>query len=195
MVVKKAGIYQQGTHGSGDAVKYAAFLRGINVGGKKIIKMEELNSIFRSAGFTDVKTLIQSGNVVFSSEISDTSSARSEIEAVLFRSLGYTVETFLLAFEDLVRILRSEPFKGILKTSTVKFYISLLSDLPVINLKLPHFSPKKDLELIGIDGSNAYILSHEVNGRFGFPNSFMEEITGLKATTRNWNTIEKLANI
>ena len=176
-------------------MKYAAFLRGINVGGRNIIRMEELNNIFVSARFTGVKTLIQSGNVVFCSEIADTASVRDKVETALMTSLGYTVETFILPFDDLSSIVNLNPFKGIQKSAKVKFYISLLGGKPASGIKLPAFSPKKDLELFCIKGNNAFILSHEINGSFGFPNNFVEEITGLKATTRNWNTMEKLARI
>lgn len=181
--------------GSGTMVKYAAFLRGINVGGRKIIRMDELNSFFISGGFTGVKTLIQSGNVVFFSEISDKASVRDKVEAMLLSSLGYPVKSFILSFEELNMISGSDPFKGILKSTKVKFYISLLYAEPSTGLKLPMFSAKKDLELFRIEGNIAYILSHEINGSFGFPNNFVEELTGMKATTRNWNTIEKLAKM
>lgn len=75
-------------------ITYAAFLRGINVGGKKVIKMEDLSRILSSLGFKNVKTTIQSGNVIF--ETSETNSAvlTKKIEKKLQKSLRYEVSVF-----------------------------------------------------------------------------------------------------
>ncbi|MCX6286576.1 MAG: DUF1697 domain-containing protein [Bacteroidetes bacterium] len=172
--------------------RYAAFLRGINVGGRKIIKMEELSRIFTSAGFSGVKTLIQSGNVIFNVSADDIEALKSRVEDVLLKELGYRVEVFLLPLGEIIEMLKSKPFGHLQKDKKIKFYVSLLSGQPAKKLKLPLFSEKKDLEVLEIVRNKVYILSHEINGSFGFPNNFIEEITGFSATTRNWNTIEKL---
>jgi len=196
MPVKKAksGTSAAEKNASGKFFRYVAFLRGINVGGRKIIRMDDLNRIFSSSGYTGVKTLIQSGNVIFTATADDIERLKCDVEAMLNRQLGYHVEVFLLRFEEILEILASDPFRSLQKSSKIKFYISLISGAPRSKLKLPLFSDKKDLELIRIEGNKAYILSHEINGRFGFPNNFLEDLTGLPATTRNWNTIAKIAN-
>jgi len=173
--------------------KYVAFLRGINVGGKKVIKMEELSRIFRAAGFTHVKTLIQSGNVLFNSPADDIAALKSAVENKLKKELGYEVEVFLLTHSEVVSTVNSDPFKGFQADKKTKFYISLLSENPGTKIKLPLFSDFKEVELLRIDGNKAYILSHEVEGRHGFPSNFLEKISSLPATTRNWNTFVKLS--
>ena len=68
-------------------------------------------------------------------------------------------------------------------------------DMEVKKLKkpeLPLFSENRDLELIRMEGNCVYFLTHEINGRFSVPNTFIETIIGHSSTTRNWNTIEKL---
>lgn len=172
--------------------RYVAFLRGINVGGRKIIKMEELNRIFNTAGYTGVRTLIQSGNVVFNAQADDIPLLKQEVEKLLSGDLGFDVGVFLVPFDDLVKMFESKPFSHPQSNKKVKYYVSFLSGKVPEGMKIPLFSDKKDLEVFRIEGNAVFILSHEVDGRFGFPNNFVEERTGLSATTRNWNTIEKL---
>ena len=189
---RPAGSDMEPKQSDGSPKRYVAFLRGINVGGRKVVKMEGINRIFTAAGFTAVKTLIQSGNVLFNSDLDTIGSLKETVEKSLFESLGFEVEVFLLCFEDIIELYNSNPFGARDRNVSTKFYFSLLSGIPHKPLKLPLFSDKLDLELFRIDGQKAYILSHEINGRFGFPNNFLEDVTGLTATTRNWNTIEKL---
>lgn len=73
--------------------KYIAFLRAINVGGTKIIKMEDLKKHFESFGCVNVQTYINSGNVIF--ETKESAGLEAKIEKQLEKALGYKVETFL----------------------------------------------------------------------------------------------------
>ncbi|MCX6283900.1 MAG: DUF1697 domain-containing protein [Bacteroidetes bacterium] len=175
--------------------RYVAFLRGINVGGKKVVLMEELNSIFLKAGFTGVKTLIQSGNVIFKVPADEVDGLKQRVEDILLKDLGFNIEIFLLPLTDIQMMLDADPFRDRRKDKKIKCYISLLSGQPGKGIKLPLFSDKKDLELVRIDRNIIYVISHEINGSFGFPNSFIEKITGFSATTRNWNTIEKMVKV
>ena len=175
--------------------RYVAFLRGINVGGKKVVLMEELNGIFSKAGFTGVKTLIQSGNVIFNVPADEVDGLKQRVEDILLKGLGFSVEVFLLPFAEIPLMLDARPFGERRKDKKIKYYLSLLSGQPGKELKLPLFSEKKDLELVRIDGNTVYVISHEINGSFGFPNNFIEKITGFTATTRNWNTLEQLAKV
>ena len=71
-----------------EKIKYLALLRGINVGGKNIIKMDELKKIFEGMKFTDVKTYIQSGNVIFLDYENDQIKIQKKIERSLFKKLN-----------------------------------------------------------------------------------------------------------
>jgi uncharacterized protein (DUF1697 family)/GNAT superfamily N-acetyltransferase len=174
------------------STRYVAFLRGINVGGKKIIKMEELNKIFTSAGFLKVRTLIQSGNVIFNSTSGQIAKLNKEIADLIRKNLGFDVEVFVKSLQELKEIFLSDPFAERKSTGRSKLYLSLLSSPPSKKPYLPFFSEKKDVEIFRIDHDMAFIITHEINGRYGFPNNFFEETLGVTATTRNWNTIEKL---
>ena len=178
--------------GTVEATRYVAFLRGINVGGKKIVKMDDLNKIFTSAGFTGVKTLIQSGNVIFFSTVDDIPALITEVEDLLLKGLGFSVMVILTRYSDILAMLELNPFGHLPDDKKSKRYVSLLPGPPLKKPELPLFSENQDLELIRMEGNCVYFLTHEINGRFGVPNTFIETIIGHSSTTRNWNTIEKL---
>ena len=73
---------------------YFAFLRGINVSGQKLIKMTDLAKIFSDAGFSNVKTFIQSGNVIFDSVEPDVKIVEMNLDRILSKALGYRVDCF-----------------------------------------------------------------------------------------------------
>jgi uncharacterized protein (DUF1697 family) len=88
--------------------KYVAFLRGVNVGGR-IVKMAELKICLEDAGFTEVKTYLQSGNVVFESEKSQ-SALKAELEALLSKTFDYPAKVQVLTIAKLKKIIKDNPF-------------------------------------------------------------------------------------
>src|SRR5437773_6771078 len=91
--------------------RYVAFLRGINVGGRKLIKMEALALMFRSAGLKNVRTHIASGNVIFASASANKAALTRKIEKALARELGYEVPVILRTLAELESLARRNPFK------------------------------------------------------------------------------------
>ncbi len=94
-----------------DLYRYAALLRGINVGGHRV-KMDRLRAVIGELGYTDVKTLIASGNVVFSTESDDVPALEAEIEAHLLAELGYEVATFLRTPDQLAEVVSIAQGRG-----------------------------------------------------------------------------------
>ena len=91
------------------SVHYLALLRGINVGGRNIIKMTDLKACFETIGCSDVATYIQSGNVVFRSEESDTDKLVSDIERALSACFAYTWRVVVLNHTQLAHIVEHAP--------------------------------------------------------------------------------------
>jgi uncharacterized protein (DUF1697 family) len=89
--------------------RHVALLRGINVGGSNIIKMVDLRASFESMGFTEVATLIQSGNVVFSAERADTTELTRVIEKALSRAFGYASRVVVVSAKELARVVAQAP--------------------------------------------------------------------------------------
>lgn len=182
----------QNRSGGSRKLRYIAFLRGINVGGKKVIKMADLDNIFTGAGYESVRTFIQSGNVLFDAEPDDIFRMQSAVEKILEQNLGYKVNAILFPHHEMLAMHESNPFSEYEISKKIKLYVSLLSKEPSVDLALPVCSPKKDLELIGAEGRKVFVISREINGSFGFPNNFVEDVTGIISTTRNWNTIGRI---
>ena len=176
-------------------IKYVAFLRGINVGGHKLIKMEELSRIFTSLGCKNVKTYIQSGNVIFETSASDSKALTKKIEKELLDIFGYEATVFLRTMAEVEDMLDQNPFKKFKSSAKVKMYVTFLSRIPDKKPKLPLVSAKDGLEIFSIKNCEAFLLSQMVKGRFGFPNNFIEKEVGVPATTRNWNTVNKIIDL
>lgn len=181
---------------------YIAFLRGINVGGHKLIKMEELNKIFVSLGFKNVKTFIQSGNVLFDASSKNSKTVEKKIEDGLKKSLDYEVRTTVRTIEQIKELIELDPFKKFSKLSSkeAKFYVSFLYDEPESKPKLPYKSPEKDFEIISMN-----TLSNREIFTVAYPNvkkggdfmtfiskEFKGESKKIQNTTRNCNTIIKM---
>lgn len=176
-------------------IKYAAFLRAINVGGKNLIKMDELKKIFEAIGLENVESYIQSGNILFESTIKDENSLVSKIENHLHKILSKDVLVFVRTVDELKEIVKYDPFQKLKFKVTTKFYITFLKEELKQKLELPYLSPKKDVEIIRIKNREIYCITQEKNGRYGFPNLFIENEFGVKTTTRNWTTVSKVIEL
>ncbi len=171
---------------------YIALLRGINMAGHKVIKMEDLRLCFESMRFKNVRTYIQSGNVVFESLEFGAHELAKKINKGLKKSFGHDVAIFLRTIEQFERIVNENPFQKIKVDSKSKPFVTFIGERLKPKPTLPIFSPKKDIEIISITNLELYSWGHEVKGQRGFPNSFIEKEFGVSATTRNWNTTTKL---
>ena len=174
-------------------IKYVALLRGINVGGTKLIKMEDLSRVFARSGFKNVRTFIQSGNVIFDAAENNPDVLAKKIEKKLLKSLGHEVTVIVRTIAELEDILKRNPFKKIKPGADVVVFVTFLSAEPNSRPKLPLISATENLEVFAIKDRAAFILARrKKNGRGGFPNSFIEKQLGVPATTRNWTTVRKI---
>ncbi len=174
-------------------IKYVAFLRAINVGGKNMIKMEELRGAFESLRLKNVRTYIQSGNVLFEATETDADVLTKKIEKQLFKSFGFQVPVFLRTMAQMENILQLDPFATIATNEDVATFLVLLSHEPQRAPPTPAVFLKERAELLALSERAAYILCRrKENGQFGFPNAFFEKELGVSATTRNWRTVKKI---
>jgi uncharacterized protein (DUF1697 family) len=171
---------------------YLALLRGINVGGHKKIKMEELRKLFEKIGLHHVKTYIQSGNVLFQSEKNSVELVQiieNEIETVF----GFTVTIVLRTKEELEKILHDCPYDAESLKEGESLHFAFLNELP---------SPEKIMQLenfdYGVDeyqlrGKTIYLYLRQSirDSKLAVQLSKL----GVPATVRNWNTTNKLANL
>ena len=172
--------------------KFVAFLRGINVGGHKPVRMDDLANVFVSIGLKNVTTYIQSGNVIFETTRTNRDALTKKIEEALDRLLGYQVKVFLRTADELETLVRLDPFKNVKTGADAKPYVTFLAEAPGREVKVPLMSLQGDVEIIRISGCDVLSLSRRIKGRSGYPNNFIEKEFGLPATTRNWATVTKV---
>lgn len=174
------------------AIRYVAFLRGINVGGKKPIKMEDLRRVFESLRFQNVRTFIASGNVIFDSAEWDRKALTKKIERALFKAFSHEVPVVLLTVSELQGIVRRNPFKRLKPSADVVMFVAFFAEKPAAKAKMPMHSDTENLEVLAVTDRAAFILCHrKKNGRFAFPNNFFEKQFEVVATTRNWTSVNK----
>ena len=137
--------------------KYVAFLRGINVSGHKIIKMKELTKAFINTGYSNVKTYIQSGNVIFESTKKKSETLAEEIHKLILKSFGHDVEIIVRTSKEIEDIIKSAPFKKKDLDSGKKLYVTFLKEnLSAENIKLLK-SLSNPQETLHIKGREIYI--------------------------------------
>ena len=90
--------------------RFFAFLRAINVGRGRTVKMQSLRRVFESLGFCKVATFIASGNVIFETTTKRTKTLERKIEKALHEALGYEVRTFIRGEGELTKIANYHPF-------------------------------------------------------------------------------------
>ena len=176
--------------------KYIALLRGVNVGGSKVIKMNDLAEMFTSFGFKNVKTFIQSGNVLFESSQTNPIKVISKIEKGLDKSLGYPVNVFLRTPEEIFNIIKNNPFKKEIALPSSKLYVTFLSGPMNNEIKKAVTAYNNELETFKIKNSEVYILIRKNDiQKTVFSTNFLEKKLGLIGTTRNWNSINKILQL
>jgi uncharacterized protein (DUF1697 family) len=175
---------------------YVAFLRAINVAGHAVVKMADLRDAFAAAGCRNVRSLIQSGNVVFESRASTSSALVRRIRAELRDLLGEEPGLFFRTVREIERLVASAPFKRYEAKPRLKLYVAFLSRKPRNGPRFPLRSVSEALAVIGMQHREAFIVSgRKKNGFYGFPNAFIEQHLGVRATSRNWSTIKKIIEL
>ncbi len=176
-------------------VKYIAFLRGINVSGQKIIRMELLRKVISEAGFADVKTYIQSGNLLFDSAETDTKILTLQLENLIDKSFGFRTDVIVCRITEIESIVNSSHFSSLKSDDLNKYYITFLKEEFAGLPQLPVFSKNKDIEIFYQSGNNLFSVCTPLKGIYGFPNSFIEKLSGIPATTRNPLTLGKILEL
>ncbi len=172
---------------------FIAILRGINVSGQKKILMADLKKLFEDLKFSEVQTYIQSGNVVFKSaaKLSDIQLAQ-KIEKAIQEKYNFTVPVITRTKEEIERVITESPFVKNKQIDLKKLHVTFLSELPkkenVESINKSEFSPDEFF----IKGKEIYLHIPESYGETKLSNKFFENKLKVTATTRNWNTVNKL---
>ncbi|HJU87990.1 MAG TPA: DUF1697 domain-containing protein [Gemmatimonadaceae bacterium] len=176
--------------------KHVAFLRAINVGGHAIVRMTDLKDAFSAAGCKAVGTYIASGNVLFEAPDEKLEAIATKIRARLTKLLGHEPGLILRSARQLDATIRAAPFKDLERRVDLKLYVIFLGDKPKKKRSFPIESEKEAMTLTGMSGRDVFVVSRMKSNRmYGFPNAVVESELGVSATSRNWNTVRKIAEL
>jgi uncharacterized protein (DUF1697 family) len=168
---------------------YIAILRGINVSGQKMIKMEVLRMMMESLGFQEVSTYIQSGNVVFRAENASTTEVTEEITEKIQEEFGFHVPVIVLEAETLGHIIAGNPFATDPALDTGKMHVTFLASAPPAFEREAIEAKKQDGERIAFSELAVYLYCPNGYGNTKLSNDFLEKKLKVMATTRNWKTV------
>jgi uncharacterized protein (DUF1697 family) len=168
---------------------YLALLRGINVGGQKMISMDELKMVLGELGLTRIRTYIQSGNLIFESDNNDTVDLAAGIAGKILERFGFTVPVIIRTMEELENICRNNPLLAENQKNADKMHVTFLSEKPgranENSLKEKNFLPDEFV----VTGKEVYLYCPNGYGRTKLTNQFFESKLKVTATTRNWRTV------
>jgi uncharacterized protein (DUF1697 family) len=171
-------------------MKYVAFLRGINVGGNKTVKMSELKTLLEKIGYEHVQTLLNSGNVVFETGQGSKEKITKHLEAECEKRFGWHIAVMVRSIDDMKKILDKNPYK---KDTEFKTYISFLSEEPDKDLIKTFLSLQTADEGFSIQGREVYALLKGMGASKVF--ILLEKKLKVLATNRNTNTLEKIVTL
>lgn len=174
-------------------MKYVALLRGINVGGNNKVPMKELQQCFEDAGYDDVQTYINSGNVIFNTKKIDEVRLAAAIEGAIEKWFGFGVRVVVRTGRDIQKIAAAIPADW--ENKTHKTDILFLWDGYASKSSVKLINPKKGIDtLIYVDGAIVWHLDRNAYGKSAM-NNFIGTELYKNMTARNVNTVRKLAGL
>lgn len=177
---------------------YIALLRGINVGGHKKIKMADLKETLIAAGFKNVVTYIQSGNVVFKDASEDMGMLQKKIKSAIKKRFGFEVTVVVITQDMLQDILLRNPFAEKLKNGLIeekKMYFMMLCKSYDVSAVQELSAISFDLEEFVITKNVIYLFAANGYGKTKLNTNFFEKKLKCETTTRNLRTMNKLLDL
>ncbi|WP_396185381.1 DUF1697 domain-containing protein [Flavobacterium sp.] len=174
---------------------HLALLRGINVSGHNMIKMEALKTTLEAIGFQNVQTYIQSGNVFVDTDEENPAAVGFKIKQEIFKVFGHEVPIVVIGKLDLEACLNNNPFLKEKDFDIKKIYVAFVSTTlrsdSINDLKISQFKPDE----ASIDGNKIYIKYAIGAGKTRFDQKYIEKKLNVTATIRNWNTVTQLLQL
>lgn len=171
--------------------RQVALLRGINVGGHRRVPMARLRELMGGLGYGDVRTYVQSGNVVFSGPDVSPQTATERLSGELTEAFGFEIAVVLRSGEELAEVVAANPLR-VLATDPARYHVLFLEgELDpgrVADIDPARFEP----EAFALAAREVFLWTPEGIGRSPLAQALSPKRLGLAATARNWRTVEKL---
>ena len=174
--------------------RYVALLRGINVGGNKKVPMAQLRALLERLGFSDVATLIASGNVVFSGKARAPAQLERQLEAAIAEEFGFEVPLVVRTRDELAAAIEANPLPGAEEAPT-RFLVFFLSGTPD-RKRLAEIDAEAHLpDEFRLHGRELYARFPNGIGRSKLAVVLGSARLGVTSTARNWSTLTKLLEL
>jgi uncharacterized protein (DUF1697 family) len=170
-----------------------ALFRGINVGGNAILPMKDLVGILESLGLREVRTYIQSGNVVFRSTEGTLPQISGRIRSEIRKRFGFEPQLLLLESTELAKAIESNPFPEA-ESEPKTLHLSFLASVPENPDLTTMKNLKKENERFALEGRVFYMHAPEGIGRSKLAAN-IEKLIGVPATSRNWRTVTSIMEL
>lgn len=172
---------------------YISLLRGINVSGKNSLKMAVLKQLATDLNLGKVQTYIQSGNLIFQSNETDTALLSQKIHQAILLELGLTIPILTFTVDTFKTILNQNPF--VKEEELEQLYLTFFDAVPnAPNLEAIQ-AKKASEELLHYSDSALYLVAALGYGKTKLSNTFLEKKLSVSATTRNYKTCLKLLEL
>ncbi|NJN84167.1 MAG: DUF1697 domain-containing protein [Caldilineaceae bacterium] len=174
---------------------YVSLLRGINISGQKSMRMAELRELYKSLGFANIQSYLQSGNVLFQSDQEDGAELGRDIEAAIAERFGFEVSVLIRTPAEFEQVVENNPFLTTRNEDPTRLYVTFLAETPtesaLAQANLPDHKPDEFV----VAGQEIYIFCPNGYGRTKLSNTFFERKLKIRATTRNWKTVTALHDL
>jgi uncharacterized protein (DUF1697 family) len=167
--------------------RYAAFLRGVM---PTNAKMPDLKQAFEAAGFSDVRTILSSGNVVFSARAASEAALQRKAETAMERRLGRSFFTIVRSIDALQELLRSDPYRPFRLGLKAKRIVTFLRQAPARKIALP--VEQDGARILVVRGSEIF-SAYLPTPKGPVFMTLIEKTFGKDQTTRTWDTVAKIA--
>jgi uncharacterized protein (DUF1697 family) len=172
-----------------------SMLRGVNLGGRNRIKMEELRAVYASLKFEDPRTYVQSGNVIFRSKQKNSPALAKKIQDAIEGEFGFRPAVIVRTPDELRHAIAATPFPSHRNLHPSKILVTFLAGEPGPEAQATLLGLKGHPEELHLKGRELYIYFPNGAGQTKLPWSSVERLLKVNGTARNWNSVTKMLAI
>jgi len=169
-----------------------SMLRGVNLGAHNRIKMDDLRKVYKSLGFDDPQTYVQSGNVIFRSREKNSPQLAEKIKDAIEKKFKFRPEVIVRTVDELRKVIAASPFADRPALEPGKILVTFLAGAPAKEVHTAFDRFKDYQEEVHLKGSELYFYFPNGAGRSKLPWSAIEKLLKVTGTARNWNSVTKM---
>jgi uncharacterized protein (DUF1697 family) len=171
-----------------------ALLRGINVGGKNLLPMQDLVALFDGAGCTNAKSYIQSGNIVFRAPPAVAARIPAVIAKAVTERFGFEAPVLVRSDQDLARVAKENPFLGA-GADEALLHVAFLAESPGAAQVAALDAGRSPPDEFTVRGREIYLRCPNGMARTRLTNQYFDAKLSTTSTMRNWRTVLKLLDM